>query len=349
MMESKQFQLQCARNSARRAKFSRAFTLVELLVVIAIIGVLIALLLPAIQAAREAARRTDCMNRLRQIGVACQNYHDSKLYFPAASSADFHIPLDNPPKLTGLGYIPQILPYMEKQNLRNLVRLDKQWSDPLNDVAESMPLPEFRCPSFGGPGPTHIGGAGGSVEIEPTELTTHYHGVMGAKVVCDTEANIGQRAFPENSYFMAPSCAGNSGGSAINGVIYPKSKVNLKEVSDGTTQTFIVGEMSWDVGAQRSWFLGSQHATIAEVHNNSSKNVTYRLNERPRLNGFDPDVDFPNEVGNNDMSFGSKHPGGGAHFAMCDASVQWISDETPETVLRALASRASEESLEMPF
>lgn len=125
-----------------------AFTLVELLVVIAIIGVLIALLLPAIQAAREAARRMDCMNRLRQVGIACQNYHDSKLHFPAASSGDLVQPVSNPanPTITGLGYIPQILPYMEKQNLRNLVRLDKQWSDPLNDVAEVTPLLEFRCP-----------------------------------------------------------------------------------------------------------------------------------------------------------------------------------------------------------
>ena len=62
----------------------RGFTLVELLVVIAIIGVLVALLLPAVQAAREAARRTDCQNRMRKIGIACQNYHDAKGQFPLA-------------------------------------------------------------------------------------------------------------------------------------------------------------------------------------------------------------------------------------------------------------------------
>src|SRR5206468_3904064 len=88
----------------RRSNTARpsGFTLVELLVVIAIIGVLVALLLPAIQAARESARRTDCLNRLRQLGVAAHNYHAAMQHFPSHGD-----------KLTGLSSQARLLPYME--------------------------------------------------------------------------------------------------------------------------------------------------------------------------------------------------------------------------------------------
>src|SRR5581483_9115312 len=86
----------------------RAFTLVELLVVIAIIGVLVALLLPAVQVAREAARRMRCQNNLKQIGLACHNFHDVNGEMPKAFSPT-----------TGLSWHVYILPYIEQQTLFN--------------------------------------------------------------------------------------------------------------------------------------------------------------------------------------------------------------------------------------
>ena len=219
-----------AARKLRHQGFTGGFTLVELLVVIAIIGVLVALLLPAVQAAREAARRTECMNRLRQIALACQNHHDAKRAFPGSSAADYVQPQTNPPKLTGFGYIPQILPYVEMQSLRNLVDLKKQWSDPVNDAAEATSLPSFRCPSKTGGEPTFGLGAG-STDLTESELPAHYHGVMGAKISCPHDPNA---AYPKNSYTMSTSCDGTSGGSATNGGIVPAGKVNLKEVTDGS-------------------------------------------------------------------------------------------------------------------
>jgi len=88
----------------------RGFTLIELLVVIAIIAVLIALLLPAVQAAREAARRSQCINNLKQFGIAIHNYHDSKGAFPHGFGA-----------WNSWGPVVMVLPYLEQQNLYNTI------------------------------------------------------------------------------------------------------------------------------------------------------------------------------------------------------------------------------------
>ncbi|MCL6504743.1 MAG: DUF1559 domain-containing protein [Pirellulales bacterium] len=122
----------------------RGFTLVELLVVIAIIGALVALLMPAVQAAREASRRATCGNNLKQLGLALHHYHETYSACPPAG-----IFITGSSGLGGLGVSAQarLLPFIEKQSVRDLIRFDLPWNDPLNQPARTMAVSVFRCPS----------------------------------------------------------------------------------------------------------------------------------------------------------------------------------------------------------
>jgi len=143
-----------------------AFTLVELLVVIAIIGILVALLLPAIQAAREAARRTQCTNKMKQIGLAILNYESTKKQLPLAYTPNFTGTQNTGPcgATTGIRntsngladhfMLSFILPYLENQALYDRIDFKKNWDDNTlnskntkNKEVTAIDLPEFICPS----------------------------------------------------------------------------------------------------------------------------------------------------------------------------------------------------------
>ncbi|MCB1129315.1 MAG: DUF1559 domain-containing protein, partial [Verrucomicrobiae bacterium] len=118
----------------------RGFTLIELLVVIAIIAILIALLLPAVQQAREAARRTECKNKLKQLGLALHNYHDTFRAFPAA----FYRGTTTSP---GWGWGTMILPYIDQAPLYNQWVMTVSYDNGQNQTARRTKLAAYKCPS----------------------------------------------------------------------------------------------------------------------------------------------------------------------------------------------------------
>ena len=131
------------------AKRLNGFTLVELLVVIAIIGILIGMLLPAVQSIRESARRADCLNRLRQIGIATINFHSAFEVFPPARL------YPHPDEISGSGVLPygqqaswlvRILPQIEQQNLYDQWDLSLPYELQI-DEAKTQPIESFVCPS----------------------------------------------------------------------------------------------------------------------------------------------------------------------------------------------------------
>lgn len=344
-----------------RHRMRIAFTLVELLVVIAIIGVLVALLLPAIQAAREAARRADCKNRIRQLALAAHNYHTAHNQLPSHG--------DHP---TGLSSQALLLPYMEGANKLNIVNYERHWRDQTNVLR--TPLPFLRCPSAPLMEPSRIG-HDGNPPIEDTDLGCHYMGIAGARpgpcaddvpsgTPCTCYGSRQTPQYPETTYIQwacsTRDSSWTSGGIAINGVIYGWSKLELGDVTDGTSNTMMWGELSWDDGYPRqSWIVGStsQGTATSEAGRKQNsrgvshnvRNVRYAPNQEPyALSDGSPNPRIPG-IPYMDVSLGSNHPGG-CHVAMCDGSAGFLSDDVDvEGVLRPMASRASEEVFEHPF
>ena len=126
--------------------YRTAFTLVELLVVIAIIGILIGMLLPAVQQIREAARRTDCLNNLRQVGLAAHMFHDTNGAFPPSRTSS---PIDTPvAELTDgpESWFVRLLPFVEQNGLFDLWDLSDDYENQIEE-AISTPIEMFLCAS----------------------------------------------------------------------------------------------------------------------------------------------------------------------------------------------------------
>jgi prepilin-type N-terminal cleavage/methylation domain-containing protein/prepilin-type processing-associated H-X9-DG protein len=203
-------------SSARPAR--RGFTLIELLVVIAIMGILTGLLLSAVQKARAAAARVSCMNNLKQIGLACHLYHDGMLCFPpgyTASSVTAQTPAGTVVSNTtpGWGWGTYLLPYIEQNDLFAQFNLTQPCQ---NYPGIQTTIKVYLCPSDQAP-PAGFTVPGAGVQAGPCSYAAIDGGVSN-----DTTAD--------------------AGGS---GVFYCNSQVSIAEISDGTSNTVMVGERAW--------------------------------------------------------------------------------------------------------
>jgi prepilin-type N-terminal cleavage/methylation domain-containing protein len=333
---------------------STGFTLVELLVVIAIIGVLVALLLPAVQAAREAARRSSCSNKLRQLAIGLHNHHDTHNKLPPGAQGVVY-PQPNPPGntttgITGTSWIVFTLPFFEQQPLYDKYRFDlSHFTTENGGTVGSVVVPTLYCPS--GPDPKKYVDPNAGVAGNPS---THYYGVMGPGGATDNF----QLLIGGTTYQYRYGSSGANGAWSYHGMLSHYQDigssisqfrvVRFSDVTDGTTNTLMLGEISLTLPVNmpgtttaqpnqyRSWIRGNTTSTGANG-SGTTKNVRYPINST-----------FYNGSNNfNEISFGSHHPGG-AQFALGDASVRFISQTIDLLIYQASASMNQKENATLP-
>jgi len=290
-----------------------AFTLVELLVVIAIIGVLVSLLLPAVQSAREAARRMSCQNNLKQIGLAMHNYHDTYGKLPAGMSAH--------PGSGGWSWAVHIMPFMELNTIHDQINFQAAPDDASNSVIIQTVVPTYLCPSSPQP----------QVNDDPSlplQATNSYAASAGC-----------------NMYI--PSRCSNDPEEAV---FIHQRQFGFKDITDGLSNTIMVGEVQWRVGPYPNG-SGSVRNT-QHLYGGHVDGPWYAFGDACGTGTGDGDVDYRRTFAvmrvagwpiNNvhagggtwwdesTHAFGSSHPGG-AQFVYGDGSVQYLSENIEHRV-----------------
>ena len=348
-----------ANHGARRAL---GFTLVELLVVIAIIGILVALLLPAVQAAREAARRAQCQNNLKQLGLACLNYHDVKGHYPTSVTQWHWEEIDingnqvgpnggslgfenGGPGYHGAGWITQILPQLEEQAMFDQMKEGFSGNfqvagprgrgiakEPVRPMVENQ-LPAITCPSDESAAPSD------RQFWWPNAFTatTSYKGNIGDSIIPEGEG-AAQAPGATASFFGEADSPGGADLTRVgspnahntvdaNGVLWRVSyynPVSIRKITDGTSKTFLIGEsvVSQDLHSA-AYFADGDWATCGIP-----------------LNYFEWGA--PEDVLEAEWykfrGFKSLHPGG-AQFVRCDGSVVFVQEGVSTAAYRSAATR----------
>ncbi|GIW98783.1 MAG: prepilin-type N-terminal cleavage/methylation domain-containing protein [Pirellulaceae bacterium] len=295
----------------------KGFTLVELLVVIAIIGILVGLLLPAVQAAREAARRMSCQNNVKQLALALHNYESTHKRFPFGWNTH------------GTLWSAMLLPFIEQGNLYQTLEFSeyRNWAtdDTPNEAAAGTPISVFRCPSL--PIAQSFNNSG-----IPTRRPSSYRGNGGSEVTSDDTSTIpvaGTKSFEQLN---------------LNGIFYACSAIRFGDITDGTSNTFAFGESRTDPEFVKDgqgmdfWFIGSPQADPCSCTGNTS-GTEFSEAVGSTYMQMNLQIRDPGAHGRLiELAFGSYHTGG-AHFGICDGSVQFLSENMDLTVYRNLGAR----------
>lgn len=305
------------RTPSRASTFG--FTLVELLVVIAIIGILVALLLPAVQAAREAARRASCINNLKQIGLALQNFHNTHKKLPPARYYE-NLPGGKFPSWPAL-----ITPFMEEQIAHDLWEFHLDFYNPANREAREVNIPNWTCPSRR------------SGDILSTESPS-FPGVQGA--VGDYAGNMGDALAGE---FTASNGATGvivqARGRMVGGKLTWDSDVNFARIEDGLSKTIIVGEKHV-LPTQMGLPEGDASLYNGDFLWNHVRGGNVGL---PLARSADDDTVCYSD--NRCITFGSWHPVT-CQFVYCDGSVHSLDVAVNLDLLRRLCNRMDGEVLD---
>lgn len=313
-----------ARYHPRRSPAFPGFTLVELLVVIAIIGILIAMLLPAVQSVREAARRIQCANNLKQIGLAMLNYESAHRRLPPG-----YVEGDYP--LPAYYWSVYALPFLEQVPLYDSIEFDQPFnvSGTPNNLAAATYLPVYQCPSSGVP--THaVDGQG----IEGRSPSTY--------LACAS----GRIAFESGQ----PPYVGDGSPQISDGLFFKNSRIKHGSISDGLSNTVLVGEALHDFslgGFDRSggfeivdhWSIGSDFHGGQNPADQSSDISEALGTTACQLNAI---FDTSAPIDHKELGYSSRHFGV-VQFCFADGHVSALSDSAELRILSALGSRNGEE------